>query len=227
MGFLDRFRKRDDSGALPVAPTVTPAQPDTPPEPDLYTVLQSESGFSFWPAHREIPIGWTRVEFNGTRAECLQRAGELLRDWEAEEKRRMGLSMEPRQSETDRQGENASPDAAREAPSPMQAGDITRLAESRNWDFRNYFVTYIPGKSDDGSPGEYSALIRTTKGQFAEFRATLEHEPIGVFGKYDLKWTYYAQFDDGKTGRQVAKHTDTTPRNTFEKLLDEIVPQIS
>ncbi len=34
-------------------------------------VMNHEEQYSIWPAERELPLGWARAGFRGTKSECL------------------------------------------------------------------------------------------------------------------------------------------------------------
>jgi MbtH protein len=47
----------------------------------IYTVvLNHEEQYSIWPAHREIPAGWSEAGKTGPRAECLAYIDEVWTD---------------------------------------------------------------------------------------------------------------------------------------------------
>jgi MbtH protein len=47
----------------------------------IYTVvINHEMQYSIWPAHRQLPLGWTTVGKEGTRAECLAYIDEVWSD---------------------------------------------------------------------------------------------------------------------------------------------------
>lgn len=35
-------------------------------------VTNAEEQFSIWPAHREVPAGWTAHDFRGSKSACLE-----------------------------------------------------------------------------------------------------------------------------------------------------------
>jgi MbtH protein len=43
-------------------------------------VVNQEEQYSIWPAHREIPLGWTAVGKQGTKEECLAYIEEVWTD---------------------------------------------------------------------------------------------------------------------------------------------------
>lgn len=38
---------------------------------DYTVVVNREEQYSIWPAHRDLPLGWTAVNFTGTKQACL------------------------------------------------------------------------------------------------------------------------------------------------------------
>jgi MbtH protein len=54
---------------------------DEDEDPTLYKVVVNyEEQYSIWPADREIPLGWTNVGKEGTKAECLAYIKEVWTD---------------------------------------------------------------------------------------------------------------------------------------------------
>jgi MbtH protein len=43
-------------------------------------VVNHEEQYSIWPAHKDIPAGWTRTGPTGTREECLAHIKEVWTD---------------------------------------------------------------------------------------------------------------------------------------------------
>lgn len=43
-------------------------------------VVNSEKQYSIWPEGREVPSGWTKTGFSGTRAECLAHIDQIWTD---------------------------------------------------------------------------------------------------------------------------------------------------
>jgi MbtH protein len=43
-------------------------------------VVNHEEKYSIWPAHREMPLGWTAVGKQGTKEECLAYIEEVWTD---------------------------------------------------------------------------------------------------------------------------------------------------
>jgi len=43
-------------------------------------VMNHEEQYSIWPAERELPLGWTREGFTGTKAQCLTHIEEVWTD---------------------------------------------------------------------------------------------------------------------------------------------------
>jgi MbtH protein len=43
-------------------------------------VMNHEEQYSIWPAHRELPLGWTAVGKTGPKAECLEYIKEVWTD---------------------------------------------------------------------------------------------------------------------------------------------------
>jgi MbtH protein len=47
----------------------------------VYTVVMNhEEQYSIWPAHKELPLGWTAVGKQGPKAECLAYIEEVWTD---------------------------------------------------------------------------------------------------------------------------------------------------
>ena len=47
----------------------------------VYTVVfNHEEQYSIWPAHRDLPLGWTSAGKTGTKAECLEYIKEVWTD---------------------------------------------------------------------------------------------------------------------------------------------------
>lgn len=54
---------------------------DDPDDKTIYqVVMNDEEQYSIWPAHRELPLGWHAVGFQGTKAECLKYIEEVWTD---------------------------------------------------------------------------------------------------------------------------------------------------
>ena len=54
---------------------------DTPEDTTIYAVVVNhEEQYSIWPAHREIPAGWSAVGKSGSKNECLDYIEEVWTD---------------------------------------------------------------------------------------------------------------------------------------------------
>jgi MbtH protein len=47
-------------------------------ETELVVVRNDEEQYSIWPAHRDLPAGWTAVGFRGGKDDCLDY---IEREW--------------------------------------------------------------------------------------------------------------------------------------------------
>jgi MbtH protein len=51
--------------------TPTDTQPDALPDASMHVVVNDEEQYSVWWADTELPAGWRREGFTGSREECL------------------------------------------------------------------------------------------------------------------------------------------------------------
>ncbi len=43
-------------------------------------VINHEEQYSIWPEHRDIPLGWEKEGFSGTKEECLAHIDDVWKD---------------------------------------------------------------------------------------------------------------------------------------------------
>jgi MbtH protein len=59
-------------------------------------VVNHEEQYSIWPAHREPPLGWRKVEKEGLKEECLTYIEEVWTDMRPLSLRKKMEEMEPK-----------------------------------------------------------------------------------------------------------------------------------
>ncbi len=70
--------------------------PDDDDDRTVYTVVVNhEEQYSIWPAHRDVPAGWSEVGRTGPKSECLAYIGEVWTDMRP-------LSLRKRMEEAER-----------------------------------------------------------------------------------------------------------------------------
>ncbi|HVT57687.1 MAG TPA: MbtH family protein [Thermoanaerobaculia bacterium] len=73
----------------------------------IYTVVVNhEEQYSIWPAHRELPLGWTAVGKTGPKEECLAYIKEVWTDMRPLSLRKKMEEMERERQPSQDQGTN-------------------------------------------------------------------------------------------------------------------------